>query len=103
MDIRAFTLLGLKLYGVIFENVSDTEIRISVPEFSSLLNKDGINMQGEKLAKRVKEILKDLKVDIKLLYRIRKGETWDEEKRKYQESILHEEVINNGGINTSLI
>lgn len=94
MDMGAFAIQGLSIYGVKFESTNSfTEsgkriIKISVPEFSELKNVNVEYMAGEVLAKRAREIIKDARFDVVLMRRIRKNEHWTKENSKAAENAL---------------
>lgn len=58
-------------------------IYISVPESSEYLNKDGQQMAGEVLAKRIKELCNGMgRGNFNLKYRVRRGEHWTKQMGK---------------------
>lgn len=103
MNIATVSLIaGLFSYEMIVDEIVERgHYRISVPEFSELLNKDNIPFAGNVLAKRVKEILSEvLKTEVKIEYRVRKGEHWTREKEKENFSKWYQYLTNH--YNTSL-
>lgn len=94
MDMGAFAIQGLSMYGVKFESTNTFAengkriIKISVPEFSELKNVNEEYMAGEVLAKRAREIIKDAGFDVVLMRRIRENEQWTKADRKAAENAL---------------
>lgn len=72
-------------------------IFISVPQTSHNKHKSGKEMAGDFLARRFKEVLKEMTTyDPVVKYRIRIGDNWTPEKQKNAETLKKQELY--GGI-----
>ena len=78
-------LIGMAGFGVEIIEVKPNYLRFSVPEFSDHVDAHGNEMAGKLLIKRVKD--KDLfGPDMQFEGVIRKGETWNNSRRKEAEA-----------------
>lgn len=83
-----FSGFGLKIENSI-ETYDMIKVYISVPESSFKHNKDGVCMCGEFLARKFKDYLILLGVkNLKVMFKIRKGEHWTQEMANEEEAIM---------------
>ena len=84
-------LIGMAGFGVELIEVRDNYIKFSVPEFSDHVDVHGNEMSGKLLIKRMSD--KNLfGPDMQFEGVIRKGETWNNSKKKEAEAKMLEQV-----------
>lgn len=86
MSIMAESILiGMAGFGVEIIEVKPNYLKFSVPEFSDHVDVHGNEMAGKLLIKRLKD-KNVFRPDMKLEGVIRKGETWNNSRRKEAEA-----------------
>lgn len=78
-------LIGMAGFGVEIIEVKRNYLKFSVPEFSDHVDVHGNEMAGKLLIKRLKD-KNVFRPDMKLEGVIRKGETWNNSRRKEAEA-----------------
>lgn len=90
MSIMAKSILiGMAGFGVEIIEVKRNYLKFSVPEFSDHVDVHGNEMSGKLLIKRLKD-KNVFRPDMKLEGVIRKGETWNNSRRKEAEAKMME-------------
>lgn len=86
-------LIGMAGFGIEIIEVKPNYLKFSVPEFSDDVDVHGNEMAGKLLIKRISDKNKNLfGPDMQFEGVIRKGETWNNSRRKEAEAKMLEQV-----------